>query len=379
MRIAHVTATYPPYLGGTGTVAHYHAEGLVRRGHEVDVFTASTPGEPPAERAVVHRLEPVWRTGNAPVLPALARLRGFDIVHLHHPFIFGTELLLAGRLRERPPLVVSYHNQLIGQGRRRALFAGWEAAWGRLALRVARRVLVVSGAHAATVAGLRRIARVDPGKLAELPNGVDLDAFQPGGDAAGIRARHGIPADAVVVAFVSALDRAHFLKRPDLGLAAFAAASDPRLHLLVVGGGEWLGRMRAQAGAAGLGERTTFVGARSHAELPDLLRACDMLLVTSDLESFGIVLIEGMACGLPTVSTDPPGVRAVVREGVTGLLAGTGDAGALAALLDGLAAAPEQRRALGAAGRARCERNYGWGQVVDRLEDVYASVRERSR
>jgi len=229
------------------------------------------------------------------------------------------------------------------------------------------------------VAGLRRIARVDPGKLAELPNGVDLDAFQPGGDAAGIRARHGIPAAAVVVAFVSALDRAHFLKRPDLGLAAFAAASDPRLHLLVVGGGEWLGRMRAQAGAAGLGERTTFVGARSHAELPDLLRACDMLLVTSDLESFGIVLIEGMACGLPTVSTDPPGVRAVVREGGTGLLAGTGDAGALAALLDGLAAAPEQRRALGAAGRARCERNYGWGQVVDRLEDVYAGVGERSR
>ncbi len=379
MRIAHVTATYPPYLGGAGTVAHYHAEGLVRRGHEVDVFTASTPGEPPAERAVVHRLEPVWRTGNAPVLPALARLRGFDIVHLHHPFIFGTELLLAGRVRERPPLVVSYHNQLIGQGRRRALFAGWEAAWGRLALRVARRILVVSDAHAATVAGLRRIARLDPGKLAELPNGVDLDAFRPGGDAAGIRVRYGISADAVVVAFVSALDRAHFLKRPDLGLAAFAAASDPRLHLLVVGGGEWLERMRAHAAAAGLGERTTFVGARSHAELPDLLRACDMLLVTSDLESFGIVLIEGMACGLPTVSTDPPGVRAVVREGVTGLLAGTGDAGALAALLDGLAAAPEQRRALGAAGRARCERNYGWGQVVDRLEDVYVSVRERSR
>ena len=379
MRIAHVTATYPPYLGGAGTVAHYHAEGLVSRGHDVEVFTASTPGEPPVERAVVHRLQPVWRTGNAPVLPALARLRGFDIVHLHHPFIFGTELLLTGRVRERPPLVVSYHNQLIGQGRRRALFAGWEAAWGRLALRVARRILVVSDAHAATVAGLRRIARVDPGKLAELPNGVDLDAFQPGGDAAGIRARHGIPAAAVVVAFVSALDRAHFLKRPDLGLAAFAAASDPRLHLLVVGGGEWLERMRAHAAAAGLGERTTFVGARSHAELPDLLRASDMLLVTSDLESFGIVLIEGMACGLPTVSTAPPGVRAVVREGVTGLLAGTGDAGALTALLDGLAAAPEQRRALGAAGRARCERNYGWGQVVDRLEDVYASVGETPR
>jgi len=378
MRVAHVTATFPPYLGGAGTVAFHHAEGLARRGHEVEVFTASSAGAPPASAATVHRLEPAWRTGNAPVLPALAGLREFDVVHLHHPFIFGTELLLAGRLRARPPLVVSYHNELIGEGRRRALFTGWEATWGRVLLRVARRILVVSDAHAATVPGLSRIARADPGKLSELPNGVDLDAFRPGGDEAGIRARHGIPADATVVAFVSALDRAHYLKRPELALAALAAARDPGLHLLVVGGGEWLGRLRARAAAAGLGGRTTFVGAMSHAELPDLLRAADALLVTSDRESFGIVLIEGMACGLPTVSTDPPGVLAVVREGTTGLLAQTGDAHALGAALDRLAGAPELRVALGSAGRARCERRYGWAQIVDRLEAVYAELGECS-
>ena len=366
MRIAHVTATFPPYLGGAGTVAFHHAEGLARRGHDVEVFTASTPGEPPKSRATVHRLEPLWRTGNAPILPALARLRGFDVVHLHHPFIFGTELLLGGRVRDRPPLVVGYHNQLIGTGRRRALFAGWEATWGRLLLRAARRVLVVSHAHAATVPGLRRLP---PPKLAELPNGVDLDAFRPGDDAAGIRARHGIPSDAIVVAFVATLDRAHYLKRPDLALAALAAARDPRLHLLVIGGGEWLEALRAQAGP-----RTTFAGARSHAELPDYLRASDLLLVTSDLESFGIVLIEGMACGLPAVSTDLPGVGAVVKEEATGLLAPTGDAAALGAALDRLAAAPELRRTFGAAGRARCERKFGWERIVDELEAIYVAL-----
>jgi len=366
MRIAHVTATFPPYLGGAGTVAFHQADGLARRGHDVEVFTARYPGDPPPSATTVHRLEPVWRTGNAPVLPALARLRGFDAVHVHHPFIFGTELLLVGRVRERPPLVVGYHNQLIGTGRRRAPFAGWEGTWGRLVLRAARRVLVVSHAHAATVPNL---ARLDPGKLTELPNGVDLDAFRPGKDAAGVRTRLGIPSDVIVVAFVAALDRAHWLKRPDLALAALASARDPRLHLLVVGGGEWLEPLRAQAGA-----RTTFVGPRGHAELPDLLRASDVLLVTSERESFGIVLIEGMACGLPTVSTDPPGVRAVVAEGTTGLLAPVGDAAALGAALDRLAAAPEERRALGTAGRARCEREYGWERIVDRLEGVYAGL-----
>lgn len=406
MRIAHVTATFPPYLGGAGTVAFHQADGLARRGHDVEVFTARSEGEAPPSAATVHRLEPLWRTGNAPILPRLAGLRGFDVVHLHHPFIFGTELALTSRLHARPPLVVTYHNQLIGEGRRRALFAGWEATWGRALLRAARRVLVVSDAHAATVPALRRVAD----KLTEVPNGVDLEAFRPGdedaaggesggtgggadtggegaggegaggegaggkgaavggGGTAAVRERLGLPADAVVVAFVATLDRAHYLKRPDLALAAHAAARDPRLHLLVIGGGEWLERLRAQAG-----DRVTFAGSRGHDALPALLRASDVLLSTSDLESFGIVLIEGMACGLPVVSTDPPGVRAVVEHEATGLLAPTGDAAALGAALDRLAADAGLRRALGAAGRERCEQRYGWPRIVDRLEAVYAA------
>jgi glycosyltransferase involved in cell wall biosynthesis len=370
VRIAHVTATFPPYLGGAGTVAFHQADGLARRDHDVEVFTARSEGSPPASAATVHRLDPLWRTGNAPILPRLATLRGFDVVHLHHPFIFGTELLLASRVHARPPLVVTYHNQLIGEGRRRALFAGWEATWGRALLRAASRILVVSDAHAATVPGLRRVA----GKLTEVPNGVDLDAFRPddgrAGDAGGTRERLGVPEDAVVVAFVSTLDRAHYLKRPDLALAALAASRDPRVHLLVIGGGEWLERLRGQAPAG----RVTFAGSRGHDELPALLRASDVLLSTSDRESFGIVLIEGMACGLPVVSTDPPGVRAVVEHEVCGLLAPTGDAAALGAALGRLAADPDERRAFGAAGRARCEQRYGWPRIVDRLESVYAAL-----
>ena len=72
---------------------------------------------------------------------------------------------------------------------------------------------------------------------------------------------------------------------------------------------------------------------------------------------------------------DPPGIRAVVDEGVTGVLAPTGDAAALAAALDRVAALePLVRRVLGAAGRRRCELRYGWPRIVDRLEQIYDSV-----
>ena len=374
LRIAHVVSTFPPYFGGAGTAAFETAAELARRGHEVEVFTARTEGTLPPTGATVHRIDPLLAIGNAPLLPPLARIRGFDVLHLHYPFIFGTELLHVARLLRRMPLVVSYHNELIGEGLRAPLFAAWERTWGRATLRVAARVCVVSQLHAQSVANLRRVAERSPHKLVEIPNGVDLQAFAPGPGPA-LRRAEGIPDDAVVVAFVSTLDRAHFLKRPDLAIDAVAASGDERVHLLVIGGGEWLERMRQRVTAVGLADRVTFLGGVGHDRLPDVLRASDALLVTSDRESFGIVLVEGMACGLPTVSTDPVGVRAVVRPEETGLLAPVGNAGRLGAALRRMAElGPAGRTAMGLAGRRLCERHYGWPAVVDRVETVYAEA-----
>jgi len=380
VRVAHLTATFPPYLGGAGTTCLQLARGMAARGHEVEVFTAPAPGPPADPDGVrVHRLPPIYAIGNAPLIPALAGMRGFDVVHLHHPFIFGTELALIARVRERlrSALVVSYHNQLIGEGRRRTLFAAWEATVGRTLVASADAVCVLSEAHAATVPTLRRI---DPARVAVLPNGVDTERFGPGPDEAGWRSRLGVPEHAVVAAFVGTLDRAHYPKRLDLALEAVAHAGDERLHVVVAGGGEWLERYRAQAARLGLEGRVHFAGPVDHDRLPELLRAADLLLLSSDLESFGIVLLEAMASGLPTVSTDPPGVLAVVRAGETGVLAPRGNAAALGAALGRLARAePAERRRMGAAGRLMCERHYAWGRLMEPLEATYAAAVERRR
>jgi len=375
LRIAHVVAAFPPYLGGAGTVAFEVAGELARRGHEVEVFTARAEGTPPPTAATVHRLDPLFAIGNAPWLPSLANIEGFDVLHLHYPFIFGTELLNIARLRQRVPLVVSYHNQLVGAGLRAPLFAAWERSWGALALRAAVRVGVVSHLHAQSVPNLRRLARHSPDKLVEIPNGVDLRVFAPGLGTAALREAAGIPDDAVVAVLVATLDRAHFLKRPDLAIDAVAAAGDERLHLLVVGGGDWLDQLRRRAASVGLADRVTFLGAVGHDRLPDVLRAADVLLVSSDRESFGIVLIEGMACGLPTVSTDSIGARAVVRPAETGLLAPIGDAVQLGVALKRMGdLGPAGRASMGLAGRTVCERHYGWPAVADQVEAVYAEA-----
>jgi glycosyltransferase involved in cell wall biosynthesis len=387
VRIAHLTATFPPYPGGAGNTAYRFACGQAARGHHVEVFTAPAAGDAPDPgRALVHRIDPVLAIGNAPLIPSLARIAEFDVVHLHYPFIFGAELTLLGRLtrrRRRQSLLVHYKNRLVGAGPRAPLFAAYERTIAPLLVRAADRVCVLSADHAASVPYLRRAGERSPGKLIEMPNGVDTDEFSPGPDANGLREHLGVPAGALLAAFVATLDRAHHFKRLDLAIDALArldgGAAGP--HLVVAGGGELLDGFRARAAAAGVGDRVHFLGPLPHAELPAVLRAADAFVLTTEPpESFGIVLIEAMSCGLPTIATDYPGVRAVVDDGETGLVVPGHDPAAIGAAIASLAADPAARRRMGSAGRAKAEREWAWPRLLDRMDDAYAeAIAERRR
>jgi len=349
------------------------------------VFTAPAEGEAPDPgAAIVHRVQPLAAIGNAPLIPSLARLSGFDVLHLHYPFIFGAELVLAGRLQRRmrsAALLVHYKNRLVAGGARGAMFEAYEHSVAPALIRAADRVCVLSRDHASSVPYLRRALERAPDRVVEMPNGVDVDSFAPGPDSAGRRAALGIPGDAVVAAFIATLDRAHHFKRLDLAIDALARSGERGLHLLVAGGGELLEGFRARAAAAGVGDRVHFLGAVPHAELPGVLRAADLILLTTEPpESFGIVLIEAMASGLPAVASDYPGVRAVVDPGENGILVPVGDVAATAeALHEIIAIGGPQRRRMGAAGRAKAEREWGWPRLVERMDAAYAGAIERRR
>jgi len=385
VRVAHLTATFPPYPGGAGNTAFRFAREQAERGHEVEVFTAPAPGErPDPGKVTVHRIDPVFAIGNAPLIPSLLRVEGFDIVHIHYPFIFGSELTLLARLRRRrreQALLVHYKNRLVSGGPRGVLFEAYEHTVAPALIRAADRVCVLSADHANSVSYLRRTGERTPQKLIEMPNGVDTGLFSPGADDAGVRERLGIPADAVVAAFVATLDRAHHFKRVDVAIDGLVRLGDERVHLVIAGGGELLEGFRERAARAGVADRVHFLGAVPHAELPAVLRAADLFLLTTEPpESFGIVLIEAMACGLPAIATDYPGVRAVVDE-ETGVLVERGNPDSVAAALrDMVAAGPEGRGAMGAAGRAKAEREWSWPRLVERMDAAYAeAIAERRR
>jgi glycosyltransferase involved in cell wall biosynthesis len=373
LRIAHLTATFPPYPGGAGNTCFRFAIAQAERGHHVEVFTAPADGEPPDPgAALIHRLDPVLAIGNAPLIPSLARIEGFDLLHLHYPFIFGSELTLLGRLRprqRRQALLVHYKNRLVGKGARRAAFAAYEHSVAPVLIGAADRVCVLSAQHADSVPYLRRAGERRPEKLIQMPNGVDTEVFAPGSDELGLRASLGIGEGSTVIGFAATLDRAHHFKRLDLALAAVTGLGDDDVHLVVAGGGELEGEFRDQAARLGIAERVHFLGTVPHTELPGVLRACDLFLLTTEPpESFGIVLIEAMAAGAAVVASDLEPFRDVAGEAAR--FFPPGDHRALADHIVDLLAHPASRDQLSLAGSVMAA-GYDWSIVGARYKDVY--------
>jgi glycosyltransferase involved in cell wall biosynthesis len=376
MKIAHVISTFPPYYSGTGMVCYHNALGLAKSGHEVTVFTANhPPGDYTyPEGITVRRLPVTFRIGNAPLLPGLLGIKGFDIIHLHHPFIFGTELLWAVTRSRNIPYIITHHNDLIGDGLRPLLFDSYSAVSTRLVFSSASKFAVVSLDHAESCR-LAPMFKRRWSDVVEVPNGVDADLFRPGIDPTVVREKHGIPADAPLVLFVGVLDRAHHFKGAGNLIRAFAALKNRDAMLMLVGDGDLKEQFMQQAAGLGIAERTRFVGKVSNSDLPDYYAAADLaVLPSSPPESFGMVLIEAMACGKPVIASNLPGVRAVVSNNVDGLLLQPGNIPELTDKIDQLLRDPERRREMGMRGRQKVEAKYAWSVIIPNLTQVYEEV-----
>ncbi|GAC1383651.1 MAG: glycosyltransferase family 4 protein [Herpetosiphon sp.] len=378
LHIAHVSATFPPYYGGTGNVCYHNVRELARRGHDVHVFTARHLNAPLRERrenVTINRLQPLMRVGNAPVLVGLlGALRHFDIIHLHYPF-FGGELAGLAAHLTRTPLVVTYHQDVLLRGWMGVAAVTLRQTLGRLTLRNAAGLLFTSLDYAAA-SHVRPMLRGREQHIGELPNGVDIAAFTPDASPPGFREQHGIAPDDHIVLLVAGLDQAHYFKGVNIFLQALAQLPT-NVKGVIVGDGNLRNAYEATADTLGIGSRVVFAKRVSSADLVHYYQMADVTALPSETmgEAFGLVLIESMACGTPVVASNLPGVRTVVQHDVDGLLIKPSDPAALAAAVRQLLHNDTVRKAMGQNGRHKVEACFTWEQLAVRLETLYYQVR----
>lgn len=361
LRIALVTEYYYPHLGGVCEHVHFFAREARVRGHAVDIVTSMIPGAMPAPHVVrIGRSRSVYANGSqARITTGLAlrrtmrdtlRAGSYDVVHVHSPLSPVLPLLAIDEAE--CPVVGTFHtyfDRSLGYALARPWF---QARLGRLAAAIA-----VS--HSTTVALDRYF--MAPWRL--IPNGIDTRLFTPQAPRpAAVRA------DVPVILFLGRFDPRNGLRTMMDAFRHVRGRARPA-QLVVVGDGPLRQYYRALAGGD---PDITFVGPVLDGR-PGYYANATVYACPTTKASFGITLLEAMACGTPIVCTDIPGFRDVVRNGREALMVPPGSRGAFADALASVLDSPSLAAGLGAAGHSLAAR-YSWSCVTDRVLDVYAEV-----
>lgn len=368
MHILHIYKDYPPVMGGIEHHIAMLAQGLVRSGHQATVLvTNTTPETTTTEEAGVQ----VIRAGRDLHLAStpfslgmaiMARTVQPDVVHLHMPYPPGD--VVARAVPGAPPLVVSYHSDVV---RQQQLLRIYRPLLERT-LEHARAILVASEPYVKSSPFLQP----QQAKCHIVPYGIDLQHFSTfdGATVAELRQRHPGP-------LILAVGVLRYYKGLHLLIEAMQQVP---ATLLIVGGGPEEARLRAQVARLELQDRVIFAGRISDRDLPAYYHAADVFALSSHLraEAFGIVLLEAMAAGLPLVTTElHTGTSVVNQHGRTGFVVSPGSASNLGRALAVLVANPDLRARMGQAARASVVAHYTAERMVERVMEVYQRIGNR--
>jgi D-inositol-3-phosphate glycosyltransferase len=223
---------------------------------------------------------------------------------------------------------------------------------------------------------LARYYGADPARVAVVPCGVDTELFRPG-DSGEARRALGLDGRPRVL-FVGRLAPIKGLDTLVDAIALLRARRSPA-ELLIVGGDadEALegheAHLRRRIERGGLGGSVRLLGRQSQQRLRTYFVAADLMVLPSYYESFGMVALEAMACGIPVVASRVGGLTTTVRDGVTGSLVPEGDAAALADRLEELLADPDRRERMGREG-VRWAVKHRWPCVAEAICREFAAL-----
>jgi phosphatidylinositol alpha-1,6-mannosyltransferase len=360
-----VTNDYPPKVGGIQRTLHSLMRELPP--DRVTVFAPAWQGSQVFDAGEPYRVERDPRAFTWPTPEVRDRVRGLIRQTGSEVVLFGDAMPLAalgpGLARHGTPYLVAAH----GFDYWLSLVPG-SHAWMRRMTSRAARVPVMCSEFIARVVRTAVPAEVP---VSVLFPGADIQTFRPDLPTQDIVERHGVTDRPLIVCVSRLVPR----KGQDVLIASMAEIRRrvPDATLLVVGDGPFRERLEALAASAPNGS-VVFAGQVSEQDLPRYYRAghvfampCRSRAAGLEVEGWGNVFIEAAACGRPVVVGDSGGARESLVDGETGILVNGSRRAEVADAVACLLEDPARAEAMGAAGRARVERDHTWPTIAERL------------
>jgi N-acetyl-alpha-D-glucosaminyl L-malate synthase BshA len=361
-----------PTQGGSGVVATELGKELALRGHEVHFMTSSLPvrlrrfdrniffHEVQPENYPLF-LYPPYSLSLAAKMAEVTETHGLDVLHAHYAMphaacAYLARQMVAGR---RVKTVTTLHGTDI-------TLVGQAPSFYKVTKFSIEQSDCVSSVSGWLREETRRIFKTER-PVSVIPNFVDTEVFRPGAPPER-RACFADPREKILLH----ISNFRPVKNVDMVLEVFrrVAARIPS-RLLLVGEGPELIPIEQRVRELDLLDRVSFLGGQEYVE--EILPLADAFLLPSLHESFGLVALEAMACGVPVVATSIGGTAEVVAEGECGFLRDPHDADGMEEAVAALLGDSERARAMGAAGRRRAESEFRVEQVIPKYLELYSA------
>jgi len=372
---------YPTY-GGSGVVATELGIELAARGHEVHFITYSPPFRLSGRESNIRFHEvyvsnyplfeyPPYDLALASRTAEVAELYKLDLLHVHYAIPHAVSAQLAREMLRGQgislPFITTLHGTditLVGLDRSYLPITkfGIEQSDGITSI---SRYLKEETERAFSITRPIEVIR----------NFVNCDVYMRRPEVyERNRQKYAAPEEALFVHLSNfrpvkrATDVVHTFAKVTRGLPA---------RLMLIGDGPDTSEAERLAVSYGIKNRIHFLGKQDSVE--NLLSLADLMLMPSEMESFGLAALEAMACGVPVIATRVGGVPDVVRDGVDGYLVDVGDAASLGERLADLANDPAMREEMGREGRERVLERYAVSRLVDDIDKLYRELLDDSR
>lgn len=367
MKIIQVAPYYFPHIGGMENCAKAISDRLALNRHQVNVFTSDIGYKKKSKESdanlSIHYLK-AWEFAHTPIIPLLffklLKIPQDSIIHLHVSQPFVSEIVWLVSKIKNIPYIAQVHSDIGPSGKMGFLLPFYKKIFLRRVLLSASRIIVPTADYVELISNKYKISK---NNICIVPCGVDLKNFRQ------LTVKLHNP---IRLLFVG---RLQIQKNIPLLIKSFKKILDNNnfnVELNIVGEGEDRNKIIQLIKSLNLENKIHLLGALKGKRLYGRYSNSDIFILTSIYESFGIVLIEAMASGLPVIVSDIPSVRNVVINEKTGMLVSLSEV-EFAKVIKEIIINPSLRKKLIANGLKEVKK-YDWDSIVKRYEHLYSEV-----